>query len=168
MRSLMRAHLCLGPELCPHYTLSCFLRKASRLQAGLHPLGLGLPAGISARATVAEASGKAAVRTQAELGTALSLGDQVLAVSVRFHDDQAAALEADWDRWKPAVRLVILHPQTRSITAPILDFLGSPAIRARRRYWFSSPKSNPASGGTASCKTSAASSSPTRWAGTAT
>jgi hypothetical protein len=36
------------------------------------------------------------------------------------------------------------------------------------RYWFSFPKSHPASGGTASCKTSAPSSWPTRCVGTAT
>jgi hypothetical protein len=79
----------------------------------------------------------------AALEAALSLGDEVLAVSVQFHDDQAAALQADWDRWKPGVRLVILHPATRSITAPILDYLGSPEIRAHRQVLVLLPEVEP-------------------------
>jgi hypothetical protein len=81
--------------------------------------------------------------TESALEAALSLGDEVLAVSVQFHDDQAAALQADWDRWQPGVRLVILHPATRSVTAPILDFLGSPEIRAHRQVLVLLPEVEP-------------------------
>jgi amino acid transporter len=81
--------------------------------------------------------------TESALEAALSLGDDALAVSVQFYDDQAAALQADWDRWKPGVRLVILHPETRSITAPILDYLGSPEIRAYRQVLVLLPEVEP-------------------------
>ena len=70
--------------------------------------------------------------TQAALGTALSLDGEVVAVSVQFDDGRAQALHSDWDRWNPGVRLVILRPDSRSIAAPMLRYLGSPEIRDRR------------------------------------
>jgi amino acid transporter len=69
---------------------------------------------------------------EAALGTALSLGHEVVAVSVQFDEERAAALRSDWDRWNPGVPLVILRPHTRSVAAPMLDYLGSPDIRDRR------------------------------------
>ena len=44
---------------------------------------------------------------------------------------------------QPGVRLVILHPATRSVTAPILDFLGSPEIRAHRQVLVLLPEVEP-------------------------
>ncbi|MHB8340408.1 MAG: APC family permease [Mycobacteriales bacterium] len=70
--------------------------------------------------------------TESALGTALSLGHEVVAVSVQHDDDAAADLQADWDRWKPGVSLVILRPQSRSVAAPMVDYLGSPEIRDRQ------------------------------------
>ena len=70
--------------------------------------------------------------TEAALGTALSLGHEVIAVSVQFDDERAAALQSDWDRWNPGVRLVILRPRSRSVAAPMLDYLGSAEIRDRQ------------------------------------
>jgi len=70
--------------------------------------------------------------TEAALGTALSLGHEVMAVSVQFDDERAVALQSDWDRWNPGVRLVILRPRSRSVAAPMLDYLGSAEIRDRQ------------------------------------
>ena len=49
----------------------------------------------------------------AALTTALSLADEVVAVSVQFDDEQAASLRDDWDRWNPGVPLTILRSRTR-------------------------------------------------------
>jgi amino acid transporter len=70
--------------------------------------------------------------TETTLGTALSLGHEVVAVSVQFDDERAAAVQSDWDRWNPGVRLVVLRPQSRSVAAPMLAYLGSPEIRDRQ------------------------------------
>ena len=66
--------------------------------------------------------------TESALGTALSLGHEVVAVTIQYDDERAAELRADWDRWNPGVPLVVLRPHTRSIAAPMLDYLGSPEI----------------------------------------
>jgi amino acid transporter len=59
----------------------------------------------------------------AALTTALSLADEVVAVSVQFDDEQAASLRDDWDRWNPGVSLTILRSRTRSVTKPMLAHL---------------------------------------------
>ena len=66
--------------------------------------------------------------TEHALATALSLGTDVVAVSVQFDDDRAASLSAAWSAWDPGVDLVVLRPATRSITAPVLEHLRSPAV----------------------------------------
>ena len=57
------------------------------------------------------------------LSTARSLGDEVVAVSVQFDDEGAAALQSDWDRWAPGVPLTLLRSGTRSVTKPMLAYL---------------------------------------------
>ena len=61
--------------------------------------------------------------TAAAITTALSLADEVVAVSVQFDDERAASLQSDWDRWDPGVPLSILRSQTRSVTKPMLAHL---------------------------------------------
>jgi hypothetical protein len=65
------------------------------------------------------------------LSTAISFGHEVVAVSVQFDDERAAGLRADWDRWNPGVTLVVLQPHSRSVAAPILEYLRSPEIQGR-------------------------------------
>ncbi len=69
--------------------------------------------------------------TASALDTALSLGDEVLAVSVQYDGDKADHLRAEWDRWDPGVRLVILRPTSHSIAAPMIEYLSSPEMAAR-------------------------------------
>lgn len=69
--------------------------------------------------------------TESALGTALSLGHQVVAVSVQFDEERATGLRSDWDRWNPGVPLVVLRPRSRSVAAPMLDYLRSPEIGHR-------------------------------------
>ena len=67
--------------------------------------------------------------TEFALDTALSLGDEVIAVSIQFDDAKAAALRADWERWAPGVELDIVHSRNRSIATPMLEYLATPKIR---------------------------------------
>jgi len=57
----------------------------------------------------------------------VSLGDQVIAVTVIFGDEEdteaGARLRQQWEEWNPGVRLVTLHSRRRSLGAPIVDFL---------------------------------------------
>jgi hypothetical protein len=62
------------------------------------------------------------------ISAALSLGDEVIAVTVCFDDpdDRAANqnLRAQWERWDPGVPLVTLQSTHRSITEPVVEYLG--------------------------------------------
>ena len=61
------------------------------------------------------------------ISAALSLGDEVVAVTVRFPDPDDAHAEADfrerWDAWHPNVRLVTLHSARRSRAPPVVQYL---------------------------------------------
>ncbi len=82
--------------------------------------------------------------TEAALSSALSLGDEVMAVSVAFDDERASALQAAWDRWDPGVPLVVLRSASRSLTRPMLGYLRSPEIASRREVLFLIPEVEPA------------------------
>ena len=64
---------------------------------------------------------------QAGISAALSLGDEVIAVTVCY--DETEDHEADehlrqqWEQWHPNVPLVTLHSQQRSLGQPIVDYL---------------------------------------------
>ncbi|HZS20058.1 MAG TPA: APC family permease [Pseudonocardiaceae bacterium] len=65
--------------------------------------------------------------TQEAIGAALSLGEDVRAVTVTHPDENdrpiAARLEADWRVWNPHVPLTVLVSPSRSLTRPIVDHL---------------------------------------------
>jgi amino acid transporter len=61
--------------------------------------------------------------TQLALRAALSLGDEVVAVSVYPEAGQRAAFRAEWDRWNPGVRLDILDSPHRSLVHPVVDYV---------------------------------------------
>lgn len=52
--------------------------------------------------------------TERALQAALSLGDEVIAVSLHPHAGQGAAFRARWDDWNPGVRLDTLDSPHRS------------------------------------------------------
>ncbi len=65
---------------------------------------------------------------QHALSEALSLGQEVVAVSVVLEqgeesDRSEEALRDEWDRWDPGVPLHILHTDYASIVDPIVDFI---------------------------------------------
>jgi amino acid transporter len=72
----------------------------------------------------------------AGISTALSIGDEVIAVNVRFTDpeDEAAAesFREHWEQWHPNVPLVTLSSAHRSIAKPIVEYLCD--LEAKDRY----------------------------------
>jgi hypothetical protein len=81
--------------------------------------------------------------TKFALDDALSLGDEVVAVSVQFDDDRAQALRADWDKWRPGVPLEILLSPSRSIVTPMVKYLCSPQMKARPQVLVLIPEVEP-------------------------
>jgi amino acid transporter len=65
--------------------------------------------------------------TAAGISTALSIGDEVVAVNVSFTDPEEEAAEASlrehWEEWHPNVPLVTLRSTHRSIAKPIVQYL---------------------------------------------
>ncbi len=61
------------------------------------------------------------------ISAALSLGDEVIAVTVCYDDTEehaaAARLQDQWAQWHPGVRLVTLHSTQRQLGAPIVTYL---------------------------------------------
>jgi len=73
--------------------------------------------------------------TREAISQALSMGDEVTAVTVVFADDdqRQAALEQEWQRWAPGVPLVVLRSQYHSVARPLLRYIGSLKPSASRR-----------------------------------
>ncbi len=61
------------------------------------------------------------------ISAALSLGDEVVAVTVCFEDSEDHAadtkLREQWDQWHPDVPLLTLHSQGRSLGPPLVKYL---------------------------------------------
>ncbi len=74
--------------------------------------------------------------TQEAISAALSLGDEVVAVTVCYTDpDEQAALaefRERWNTWHPNVQLVTLYSRRRSLTVPIVEYLRH--LEAEDRY----------------------------------
>jgi amino acid transporter len=67
--------------------------------------------------------------TEEGISAALSIGDEVVAVTVCYLDPDDEAADAhfrdQWDEWHPDVQLISLHTRHRSIGPPIVDYLRS-------------------------------------------
>ena len=65
--------------------------------------------------------------TREALSQALSMGDEVHAVTVVFAEDEdrRRAVEAEWARWDPGVDLVVLNSQYHSVARPLIRYIGS-------------------------------------------
>ncbi len=74
--------------------------------------------------------------TAAGISTALSLGDEVIAVTVCFTDpDEEAAdvsFRGEWEHWHPNVPLITLRSSHRSVAPPIVKYLSQ--IEAEDSY----------------------------------
>ncbi|HSR83311.1 MAG TPA: APC family permease [Streptosporangiaceae bacterium] len=64
---------------------------------------------------------------QAGLSAALAIGDEVVAVTVCYDDEEAEQaafhLHQQWDEWNPGVPLVTLHTSHRSLGPPVVEYL---------------------------------------------
>jgi amino acid transporter len=74
--------------------------------------------------------------TAAGISTALSIGDEVVAVTVCFIDPEDEAADVSfrdrWEKWHPNVPLITLRSTHRSIAKPIVKYLCD--IEAKDRY----------------------------------
>src|SRR5580693_5375164 len=74
--------------------------------------------------------------TAAGISTALSIGDEVIAVTVCFTDPEDEAADASfrdrWENWHPNVPLITLRSTHRSIAKPIVKYLCD--IEAKDKY----------------------------------
>jgi amino acid transporter len=65
--------------------------------------------------------------TSAGISAALSLGDEVLAVTVCYDDPDSTAADArlreQWEQWHPDVPLLTLHSSRRALGPPVVGFL---------------------------------------------
>lgn len=74
--------------------------------------------------------------TEEAISAALSLGDEVVAVTVCYDDpedaEETAALRRRWENWQPDIPLVTLRPAHRSLGHPVVQYLRT--ITAEDRY----------------------------------
>ncbi|MGC2191348.1 MAG: APC family permease [Candidatus Dormiibacterota bacterium] len=65
--------------------------------------------------------------TSQALSMALSMGEEVVAVTVVFDEDKGrrAELEEAWKKWDPGVPLVILNSPYRSVVRPLVRYIGT-------------------------------------------
>ncbi|MCQ4042017.1 APC family permease [Streptantibioticus rubrisoli] len=99
-------------------------RAYRRIGQGLH-LGEVPGPPEERRSLVIVPVGAVNLLTREAISAALSLGDEVRAVTVVHPDDQSGAqrLREAWSAWHPQVPLIVLTSRTRSLTRPIVDHL---------------------------------------------
>jgi Amino acid permease len=101
----------------------------SRIQNYYRAVGLELGLGrlphrpLAAKSLVIVPVASISKLTEHALHAALSLSDDVIAVSVHPEADQSAAFRAEWDRWNPGVPLETLDSPHRSLVHPIVDYV---------------------------------------------
>lgn len=101
-------------------------RTYRRIGAGLHVGEVPGPP-QPRRSLVVVPVGAVNLLTREAIGAALSLGDEVRAVTVMHSDDQdpdqITRIHDAWEAWQPHVPLTVLTSPTRSLTRPIVDYL---------------------------------------------
>ena len=106
-------------------------RIGSLLQIGQVP-----PAPVEQSALVVVPIGGISRLTQEGISAALSLGDEVVAITVAFTDEddseRKATLQHQWDEWDPGVQLITLRSEHRELGPPIVDFLRD--LEAQDKY----------------------------------
>jgi len=101
-------------------------RTYDRIGAVLQ-LGTLPPPPVEQSALVVVPVGGISRLTQEGISAALSLGDEAVAVTVSYRDeddlDAEATLQRRWEEWDPGIKLITLHSEHRELGPPIVDFL---------------------------------------------
>jgi hypothetical protein len=119
-------------------TVPALMLLFARIQDYYRAVGLELDLGQfpqrppTAESLVIVPVGSISKLTGHALHAALSLGDEVIAVSVHPEAAQGAAFRADWDRWNPGVRLDTLDSPHRSLVHPIVDYVRNAQLDGRQ------------------------------------
>lgn len=90
----------------------------ARLELGLRPT----PPRPSKSLVVVPVAGVSRL-THDAIATALSIGNQVIAVHVTYPDDDPGEFLTAWDTWSPGVPLVHLHDDRRRLAEPLVEYL---------------------------------------------
>jgi amino acid transporter len=110
-------------------TVPALMLLFARIQSYYQAVGLELDLGahpprpLAASSLVIVPVGSISKLTEHALHAALSLGDDVIAVSVHPEARQSAAFRAEWDRWNPGVRLDTLNSPHRSLVHPVIGYV---------------------------------------------
>jgi hypothetical protein len=110
-------------------TVPALMLLFSRIQNYYQTVGTELDLGqfpqrpLPNRSLVIVPVGSISRLTQLALRAALSLGDEVVAVSVHPEAEERAAFRAEWARWDPGVRLDSLDSPHRSLVHPVVDYV---------------------------------------------
>ena len=110
-------------------TVPALMLLFSRIQSYYQAVGLELELSQlphrprSAKSLVIVPISSISKLTEYALNAALSLGDEVIAVSVHPEAADSAAFRAEWDRWNPGVRLDTLDSPHRSLVHPVVDYV---------------------------------------------
>jgi Amino acid permease len=110
-------------------TVPALMLLFSRIQSYYHAVGIEVDLGQlphrpePVRSLVIVPVGSVSKLTEHALRAALSLSDDVIAVSVHPETGQSAAFRAEWDRWNPGVRLDTLNSPHRSLVHPVVNYV---------------------------------------------
>jgi amino acid transporter len=108
-----------------------YAKIGSRLELGSLP-----PAPERLTSLVVVPVGGMSRLTQEGISAALSLGHEVIAVTVCYNDpadeEVDTRLRQQWEEWDPGVPLLTLHTSHRSLGPPIVDYLRS--LETEERY----------------------------------
>jgi amino acid transporter len=110
-------------------TVPALMLLFSRIQNYYRAVGVELDLGrfpdrpLPAKSLVIVPVGDISKLTEHALRAALSLGDEVIAVSVHPQAEQAAAFRNKWNQWNPGVWLDSLDSPHRSLVHPIVDYV---------------------------------------------
>ena len=111
------------------FTVPALMLLFSRIQSYYHAVGLELDLGqlpqrpLLARSLVIVPVGSISKLTEYALQAALSLGNDVIAVSVHPEAAEGTAFRAAWDLWDPGVQLETLDSPHRSLVHPVVDYV---------------------------------------------